>query len=135
MIIYFCLYIAIISIIITIYTIIKKSKSNFSNLKKTKCKSKACELAYTDCTPSSGSWASTCDDNIDINNCNVCETCKDYRAEMKLSCQYFGGPFLDPTDECFLKPLLFETNSCNSYKTQDWISKNCKSTKQLQSPD
>ena len=123
----FVFVIAIISIIITICSIIKKSKSHFNNLEKTKCNSKACELAYGDCTASSSSWGSTCDDNININNCNVCEICKDYRAEMQLSCQYFGGPFLDPTDECFLKPLSFDTNnSCNSSKTDDWIHKNCK---------
>ena len=104
----------------------KKSLSNFYNLEKTKCNSRACEIAYGDCTASSSNWASKCDGNIDVNNCNVCEKCKNYRAEMQLSCQYFGGPFLDPTDECFLKPLSFDTNSCNSNKTLDWISKNCK---------
>jgi len=125
---YLFLIIVTISIIFSIYSIVKKkSRSNFYNLEKTKCNSRACELAYGDCTASSSSWASTCDGNIDVNNCNVCEKCKDYRAEMQLSCQYFGGPFLDPTDECFLKPLSFDTNnSCNSNKTLDWINKNCK---------
>ena len=123
---YLFLTIVFISIIISIYSIIKKYTSKFNNLEKTKCNSRACEFAYGDCAAGSSGWGSTCDDNIDINNCNVCEKCKDYRAEMKLSCQYFGGPFLDPTDECFLKPLSFDPNSCNSSKTDDWIRKNCK---------
>lgn len=38
---------------------------------------------------------------------------------MLLGCQYFGGPFLYPTDECFLKPLSDQPNSCNGIKVDN----------------
>lgn len=124
------LYILLITSLLSVFCIIKCLTSKFNNLEKTKCNSKACEIAYRDCAPSSSNWASTCDNLISeqkVKNCNVCKTCQNYRAEMQLACQYFGGPFLDATDECFLKPLSFDNkDKCNSNKTIDWINKNCK---------
>jgi hypothetical protein len=126
--------IALILITCIVLIILNKRRYNspdvpdVPDVSDTECKSNACKLAYNeDCTASSGSWASTCDGNIDVTNCNVCEKCSTVPAEFQLSCQYFGGPFLDPTDECFLQPLSFEDGSiCNNDKTLEWIKKKCK---------